>query len=93
MTSGAVLGRVGNGRPEGADFVFVRDWSLVGCRVQLPAAVVCAVLSAVVAFLVGVSLWVPGPPASPGSAPADGIVTAATPTELGSAAGRVLVGQ
>jgi hypothetical protein len=80
---------VGNGRPEGADFSVVRDWSLVGFRIQLPTAVVCAALCAVVALLVSVSLWVPGPPAS---APTDGIVTAVTPTELGSSAGSVLVG-
>lgn len=83
---------VGNGRPEGADFLVVRDWSLVGFRVQLPTALVCAVLCAVVVLLVNVSLWVPGPPAS---VPMDGIVIAVTPTgsASGSTVGPVLVGR
>ncbi|WP_344133832.1 hypothetical protein [Saccharopolyspora halophila] len=48
--------------------------------------VVCVVLCAVVAGLIVVSLWVPGPPVAPASSdPAGGIQTAVTPTEMGSA--------
>ncbi|GAA0531502.1 hypothetical protein GCM10011581_15790 [Saccharopolyspora subtropica] len=62
---------------------------MVGFRVHPPAVAVCAVLGAVMAMLVAVSLWVPGPPAPLIPTPADGISTAVTPTELGSAAGPV----
>ncbi|QIZ36327.1 hypothetical protein [Saccharopolyspora sp. ASAGF58] len=70
----------------------MRDWSLSGFRIQLPTLVVCAVLGAAVAFLVVVSLCVPGPPVSPASAPPEGIVTAVTPTQLGSAVGALVGG-
>lgn len=47
---------------------------------------VCVVLCAVVAGLIVVSLWVPGPPVAPASSdPTGGIQTAVTPTEMGSA--------
>ncbi|WP_344677735.1 hypothetical protein [Saccharopolyspora taberi] len=53
-------------------------------RAHLPAVVVCAVLGAVVVVLVGVSLLVRGPAPSMVS-PAEGVITAVTPTTAGPA--------
>lgn len=82
----------GNGRVRGADFPFVRD-GIPELRAHLPAAVVCAVLGGVLALLVVVSFVVPGPDGVAELAPADGIVTAVTPTKLSAAVGSVLNGQ
>ncbi|MER7083558.1 hypothetical protein [Saccharopolyspora kobensis] len=62
-------------------------------RAHLPAAVVCAVLGAALVLLVVVSFVVPGPVGVAELAPADGVVTAVTPTKLGAAVGSVLNGQ
>ncbi|MDI2030829.1 hypothetical protein QFW96_19500 [Saccharopolyspora sp. TS4A08] len=62
----------------------MRDAIPAGTGVQRSAAAVCAALcAAAVVALVAVSLWVPGPQVVPTTSPAAGIVTAATPTELG----------
>ncbi|MER2091669.1 MAG: hypothetical protein ABS918_02910 [Saccharopolyspora rectivirgula] len=55
-------------------------------RVRLPAVVVCAVLGTAVAFLVAVSLLVPGPEQQ-NATQMEGIVTSVTPAGAGSPSG------
>ncbi|MER5392143.1 hypothetical protein [Saccharopolyspora sp. NPDC002686] len=83
---------LGNGRAWGADFPVMRE-GIPGLRVHLPAVVVCVVLGAALALLVVVSFVVPGPQGVAELTPADGIVTAVTPTELSAAVGSMFSGR